>query len=90
MGVLGGPLCVFGHGVHLMPPCFDLLRMRGIINEKSKKFIKISIISYTKMISQVFLVKSEKKMLNNVILIILVKEGWSVGRYLRVVTSHVS
>ena len=61
MGVLGGPLSVFGHGVHLMPPCFDLLRMRGIINEKSKKFIKISIISYTKMISQVFLVKSEKK-----------------------------
>ena len=91
-GVLGGPLCVFGHGVHLMPPCFDFLRMRGIINEKSKKFIKISIISYTKMTSQVFLVKSEKNifMLNNVILIILVKEGWSVGRYLRVVTSHVS
>ena len=51
----------FGHGVHLMPPCFDFLRMRGIINEKSKKFIKISIISYTKMMSQVFLVKSEKK-----------------------------
>ena len=85
--MLGGPLCAFGHGVHLMPPCFDLLRMRGIIHEKSKKFIKISI-----MMSQVFLVKSEKNifMLNNVILIILVKEGWAVGRYLRVVTSHVS
>ena len=60
IGVLGGPLCAFGHGVHLMPPCFDFLRMRGIINEKSKKFIKISIISYTKMMSQVFLVRSEK------------------------------
>ena len=55
-----GPLFAFGHGVHLMPPCFDFLRMRGIINEKSKKFIKISIISYTKMMSQVFLARSEK------------------------------
>ena len=92
MGVLEGVLCPFGHGVHNMPPCFDILRMRGIINEKSKKLIKILVISYTKMMSQVFLVKSEKNifMLSNVILIILVKEGWSVGRYLRVVASHVS
>ena len=92
MGLLGVLLCPFSHGVHLMPPCFDFLWMRGIINEKSKKLAKILIISYKKMMSQVFLIKSEKNifMLNNVILNILVKEGWSVGRYLTVVTSHAS
>ena len=31
-----GPLCTFSHGVHLMPPCFDLLQMRGIINEMKR------------------------------------------------------
>ena len=31
----GEVLCPFDHGVHLMPPYFDFLRMGGI-NEKTK------------------------------------------------------
>ena len=31
----GEVLCPFDHGVHLMPPCCDFLRMEGI-NEKTK------------------------------------------------------
>ena len=54
-GVLEGVLCPFSHGVHIMPPCFDFLRMSGILNEKSKKLIKILIIPYTKMMNHVFL-----------------------------------
>ena len=39
LGVLQGRvLCPFDHGVHLMPPCLDFLRLGGI-NERNKNLI---------------------------------------------------